>query len=397
LELSVQARFEQLYKAHGAAVERCVASFGLPRHVWPDILQDVWMTAVRRLDEVIAHPRPIAWLCTVARNHAMHYVRGHLRRERKTQAVAVELIQVASDPCRDWDSWATLSRLLADCPLEQREIYLKIELHGMTAGEVAVELGLSVNTIHSRLRLARQRLRESSAALGTLILLLREHLVREGVALPPKMSSESLVVSASEASQHTSVGMTGKAALIALLILPAADSRQEAESRLGQPAAAAPVDPPSGLDSVHVRVIQVPFIDLRSAGMAVRLVPSDAVAVSATLRRQDEPRRLSRRKATAPSLAPGPMPLDDGESLLQAAEKAYGERRFEHAWKNALKHRRLYPASELRDSREILVAKALCQLGHDVEAKMHVRTFARESPDERAFRARLGQLREECR
>ena len=44
-------RFETLYRAHEATVRRCVVSLGLPPHLGPDLLQDVWLTALRRLDE----------------------------------------------------------------------------------------------------------------------------------------------------------------------------------------------------------------------------------------------------------------------------------------------------------------------------------------------------------
>lgn len=395
MERTRHPTFDALYRAHHRVVERCVASFGLPRDIWPDILQDVWMSASRRLDEVLAHPKPSAWLCTAARNHAMHHVRGHLRRKRKLEAAAVEPARDADDPIRERDAWDTLSRLLDDCPLEQREVYLKIELHGMTAGEVADELGVSVNTVHSRLRLTRQRLRESSAALAALLLTLRARLAEEGLGASLAASDVLARASAPAALQrpHTP-GTVGQVALFALLIAPGG-SPPDLELRLEQPEVAALAESPDSLDSVHTRAIQRPWAS-----------PPAPPSINVEDRREPAPaprRAPARPRATAKPTAakpgPGPRlaPVDDGEALLSAAQKAYREGRFERALQHAEQHRRLHPASELRDAREALIVESLCQLGRDDDARAHVRTFARESPDERAFRARLAKLREGCR
>lgn len=331
-----------------------------------------------------------------------------MHREPKLDAQAASAPSTCDQPTQirehlgafsDRDAWDTLNRLLVNCPIEQREVYLKIELHGMTAGELAEELGISVNTVHSRLRLTRQRLRESSAALAALLVLLREQLMREGVSLPPTMSSPSQLASVGESKQPMLAGLSGKAALIAFLLLPASDSRHDKELRLEDPEAAVLTEQAHARDSVHTRSIQVPWVQSRPLEMGARLTLSEVAPEPTTtppLRR-----RASLRRANPSLPVPGPQrqnaPLDDGESLLQGAETAYRGRRFDQALKYALRHRRLYPASELRYAREILIASALCRLGRDREARMHVRMFSRESPEERVFRARLAQLPEECR
>jgi RNA polymerase sigma-70 factor (ECF subfamily) len=395
VERSNHAKFDELYRAHATVVQRCVASLGLPRHTWPDILQDVWMTACRRLDEVTAHPRPSAWLCTVARNHAMHHVRAHLRHQRKLAAVAVEPGCAADDPIRERDAWETLTRLLAGCPLDQREVYLKIELHGMTAGEVAEELGISVNTVHSRLRLTRQRLRESSAALAALLLLLRARLDAEGLPAQFAAPLDPAAVVAGAASRRSSLAATaGKVAVIGLVIAVAAVAIRSPGLDTDPPTVDSLAAAPEPLEPVHPQRVQRPWAIPATAQSAAQVPTPTPLPTPAPT---PLPRRPRAPTAAPPDLRTPLAPQDDGEQLLAAAQTAYREARFERALQHAEQHRRRYPASELSEARETLIVQILCRLGRDPEARAQLRAFARESPDERAFRARLATLAEGCR
>lgn len=51
-----------------------------------------------------------------------------------------------------------LDRLVSVLDPNKRQVFVLIELEDVPAKEVAAQLGLSVNTVHSRLRLARQRI-----------------------------------------------------------------------------------------------------------------------------------------------------------------------------------------------------------------------------------------------
>ena len=48
---------------------------------------------------------------------------------------------------------------------DKRAVYVLAELEGMTAVEIAEGLGTNVNTIYTRLRVARQQLRAAAAKL----------------------------------------------------------------------------------------------------------------------------------------------------------------------------------------------------------------------------------------
>ena len=51
-----------------------------------------------------------------------------------------------------------LLNLLAEMSPEKREVFVLVELQGMTAAEVAVAVGIPENTVYSRVRLARGEL-----------------------------------------------------------------------------------------------------------------------------------------------------------------------------------------------------------------------------------------------
>jgi RNA polymerase sigma-70 factor (ECF subfamily) len=52
---------------------------------------------------------------------------------------------------------------LADLGEEQSEVFYLVEVEGLTAPEVASSLGVNLNTVYGRLRLARQRFEQMLA------------------------------------------------------------------------------------------------------------------------------------------------------------------------------------------------------------------------------------------
>lgn len=392
MDRSVNARFEVLYRTHQAAVSRCVARLGVPREVWPDILQEVWITAARRLASLEAHPRAVAWLCSVARNHAMHHCRSTARSQRKAQAIAVERSREHDDPFGERDAWDTLNRLLAEVPLEQREVYLKIEVHGMSAGDVADELGISINTVNSRLRLTRNRLRESGPALIAALILLRARFAEAACGgFEDVVSATTVTATAStrQASQSSGrlAGVTGKVALVALLVLSPSAWQHREQDDLVLRASPSQRQAPESLDSVHPCLYLAWASDPPALGRQVvseRPTPPEHPGRAAPTGQ----RTLSR---------PSPSLPNDGLDLFRAANDAYRAQRYKRALRFALLHRKRYPTSQLRESCTIIIIKAVCRVGESRRAREMMKEFARESPNSFASRASLAQLPKECR
>lgn len=365
------SEFERLYREHHHAVARCVASLGLPQATWPDIEQDVWITASTRMVELADHPRPRAWLCQVARYHAMHQIRGLARQSRKRVAVAAELPRCDVDPYRDHDAWDTLARLLAACPVEQREVYLKIELHGMSADEVADELGISVHTVSSRLRLTRRRLRDLSAMVAALLVTLRGELAQ---AAPPAAPRPAKAWSAVRS-------VAGRLAVVATVGLSGLPWLRQALAPEASPVVEVVVDDEPAEPGVVPQYVTIP----ERERAAVALPP---------------PRHRDPAKRPAPVARPVPRPVapeDDGQALLSRAQEALHDGRVRRALDLLAQHRRRYPVSELVVARETLHSQALCRDGQAREAREAVRELSREFSGDLAFRALLRRLPEECR
>jgi RNA polymerase sigma-70 factor (ECF subfamily) len=105
-----------------------------------------------------------SWLFGIARN----VVRNHLRRARKEHA---RLPEVASSRPRDVpdehvarvEAVAVVERFLAGIDARQRDVFVLAHIQGMTAPEIAAMLDVKLNTVYSRLRLARRRFERAIA------------------------------------------------------------------------------------------------------------------------------------------------------------------------------------------------------------------------------------------
>jgi RNA polymerase sigma factor (sigma-70 family) len=139
-----------------------------------DIFQDVMLelTASYRLMQPIE--KMAAWLYRVARNKITDKYRKkrpHLLEDQKVyngdddeQLYLQDLLKSGSEsPDRDFDQaliQAALEEALNELPFEQRDVFIKHELEGLSFKEIADQSGEPVNTLLSRKRYAVLHLRE---------------------------------------------------------------------------------------------------------------------------------------------------------------------------------------------------------------------------------------------
>jgi RNA polymerase sigma-70 factor (ECF subfamily) len=139
--------FDAIYDHELDYVWRTLGRLGVPTADLDDATHDVFLVLYRRWNE-IDHQRAIRpWLFGVARR-----VAADLRAKRREQPTDVEPLS-DSDPNiakRDllWRAMATLEE-------ERRIVVVLHDLEGRTGAEIAALLDIPVNTVHSRLRLAR--------------------------------------------------------------------------------------------------------------------------------------------------------------------------------------------------------------------------------------------------
>lgn len=125
-----------------------------------DLLQDVFLKAMRQGPRFCALENTRAWLFEVARNT----LTDQLRRQRDSVALPDEL-SVEEDAPPPVDGLAQcLPRVLAELSPEDRDAIQRCDLEGLSQAEYARLLGISLPGAKSRVQRARQRLKAQLAA-----------------------------------------------------------------------------------------------------------------------------------------------------------------------------------------------------------------------------------------
>lgn len=149
----VAPTFGELYDAHIAFVWRNLRRLGVPDSALDDASQDVFLVLHRRLAEL--PPDAVrGWLFGVTRRVASDYRRAMARRG----AVALEAAppMTTEGSVRDrLDAARIVAAALGGLRDEQREVLILADLEQLAAPEISVALGVNLNTVYSRLRLAR--------------------------------------------------------------------------------------------------------------------------------------------------------------------------------------------------------------------------------------------------
>jgi RNA polymerase sigma-70 factor (ECF subfamily) len=123
----------------------------------PDILQDVWLRAIRGLPRLRDGSRLRGWLFGIARRALM----DRLRRKYATpQAEPLEDdVPFVPDPVDRESDAVALDAALDAMPLAEREVLTLFYLRDLSLAELAETLSVPVGTVKSRLFRARQMLR----------------------------------------------------------------------------------------------------------------------------------------------------------------------------------------------------------------------------------------------
>jgi RNA polymerase sigma-70 factor (ECF subfamily) len=163
-------RFTELYEQHFDFVWRSVRMLGMTSDVADDVVQDVFVVAHRRLGDFEARASARTWLFAIARRVVSTHRRGSRRRTRLlagVSAVEPENVPTPLDASLHAEAQSSVMAALAELPEEQRLVFALTELEEMTAPEIAAALGIKVNTVYSRLRIARSALLARLEALET--------------------------------------------------------------------------------------------------------------------------------------------------------------------------------------------------------------------------------------
>jgi RNA polymerase sigma-70 factor (ECF subfamily) len=149
---------EALYRDHHDFVWRVVRRLGAPDGAVDDLVQDVFLVVRRRLAGYRERGSARSWLLAIARR----VVADHRKLSRHAQAreAAAPVPAPAEDLERALErerSAAVVRRFLDELPEEQRIVFFLVEVEGLSAPEVSRAMGVRLNTVYSRLRLAREK------------------------------------------------------------------------------------------------------------------------------------------------------------------------------------------------------------------------------------------------
>lgn len=150
--------FELVYNDYFDFVWRSLRRLGVPEASADDALQDVFVVVHRRLGEFGGRSSLKTWLFGIA----MRVTSDHRRRVRR-KGGHEPLDEAVADPApspqekaANAEMLSLLDRALDALDDDRRAIFVLAELEQMSAPEIAEALGVKLNTVYSRLRLARQ-------------------------------------------------------------------------------------------------------------------------------------------------------------------------------------------------------------------------------------------------
>jgi RNA polymerase sigma-70 factor (ECF subfamily) len=152
--------FRKLYDLHVRRVTCQVGRLLGPSGDIEDVVQEVFVQVYRSLGNFREESAFSTWLYRVAWNVAV----SHLRRKAPPTVDLPALIQFTCE--RDqWDALQareqlrTLYAALDELPADYREAFIMFEIDGCSLQEIAEMTGDTLNTVASRVRRSRERLR----------------------------------------------------------------------------------------------------------------------------------------------------------------------------------------------------------------------------------------------
>ena len=156
--------FSEFMEAFDETLQRFVRSQVSTDQAAQDIVQDVWFGFFRSLDRGSIIEDPEAWLYRSARNRVIDAYRKIKPVDvSEMEFEAFEDDESPEDDLRQKEFFDLLEAALDELPDNQRLVFMRNEIEGVTLREIAEEENEKLKTIISRKRYAVTRIR---AALG---------------------------------------------------------------------------------------------------------------------------------------------------------------------------------------------------------------------------------------
>ena len=167
------AAFEFLYRRHESRVFRYLQRNVKNEATANDLMQEVWFAVVRGAGNYQPTAKFTTWLFTIAHNRTVDMIRANHRLQSldagdDTDPEASSPLERLADSAKleppaqvqSQDEAAALLKAVAQLPAEQRSAFLLQAEGDLSVEEIAHATGSSFETVKSRLRYARAKLRQ---------------------------------------------------------------------------------------------------------------------------------------------------------------------------------------------------------------------------------------------
>lgn len=147
--------FEAVYQGHFDFVWRSLRRLGVPESSIDDATQDVFVVAHRALPGFRGDSSIKTWLFAIAYRVARKHRPSPSEEELDAEHLFDPSARSPQDVTLEEEARQLLYRILGSLEEGRRAVFILAELEGMSAPEIGEALGVKLNTVYSRLRLAR--------------------------------------------------------------------------------------------------------------------------------------------------------------------------------------------------------------------------------------------------
>ncbi len=366
--------FARLYAEQFRFVWSLTARLGVPPAQREDVAQEVWLAVHRRLHTLRVDASPRGWVAAITRKIASRHHRTLHRAERKLAALA-EVFDEGRGANGERDSFAIVDDALSRMDPAQAEVFLLAHVEELTGPEIAEAVGAPLNTVYSRLRLARARLCEFLAMVEA-----EEREIVEAIRrrdAPPREASARVWLAIA--------GGLGKGAapVVALatgtkLAIVSATAATTILLVLGVGAAATDPEPTAS-----------PLVAAARAPVIPEPVRAPAAAMTATTRAAAPPsaapvQRPSAPRTVAPAEAPSAPPVDtlvEETRIVGDARRALAKGDAREALALLDDHATKFPKGTMAVDARALRVRSLCAIGRVDDARATAKALVDEHPE----------------
>ncbi len=149
--------FRQLYEIASGSIYGFALSITKNVHDAEDVLQDTFLTVHRSAAGYQPMGKPMAWILTIARNHALMRLRSNAK------TTGCDDLQLQSDEAlvriESVENRMLIGKLMTALDSEERQIVMLHAASGLKNREIAALLELPLNTVLSKYHRAIKKLR----------------------------------------------------------------------------------------------------------------------------------------------------------------------------------------------------------------------------------------------